>query len=62
MRKRILLIAASLCFFFSLFFPISASGSYVIDEAGVLSSDELQELNRKAEQISEELELSLIHI
>lgn len=56
MRKRILLIAASLCFFFSLFFPISASGSYVIDEAGVLSSDELQELNRKAELISEELE------
>lgn len=56
MRKRVLLIAASLYFFLSLFVPIRASGSNVIDEAGVLSSDELQELNNKAEQISEELE------
>ncbi len=56
MRKRIILLAASLCFFFSLFFPIKASGSYVIDEAGVLSSEEIQELNDKAEQISEQLE------
>ena len=53
-KKWLIPLAAMLAFVMALVLPVPANAAqaYVIDEAGMLTTDELAELNRMAEEIS----------